>query len=126
MDPRRSLAAAVALLALAAPAAAQRGDYALDPQTYRSPSGEYELFVDPSQRTGAGEASYRFTKKGAELWAGKRAWTLAEADVADDGLVAGYAYASGHRGGNDDALTIVLFGADGQARLEACAQAEGL
>jgi len=108
---------AASLIALAVVAAGQSlGD--LDPTTYVSPSGEYALFVDPSERSGAGEGRYRFTQKGEELWSGSRPWTLREADVADDGLVAGYAYGAGPRGGKDDALTIVLLEATGKARLE--------
>ena len=50
-----------------APAAQLVGDFALDPKTYTSPSGEYTLFVDPSRPEGGGEASYSFNKGGAEL-----------------------------------------------------------
>jgi len=95
----------------------------LDPKTYRSPSGECELFVDPSASSGAGSATYRFTSRGAVSWTGTRPWTLWDAAVTDDGLVAGYAYAKGHDGGLQDALTIVIVDPTGTSRLEeSCAR----
>lgn len=90
----------------------------LDPKTHASPSGEVTLFVDPSERTGAGAASYRCLREGVELWSGTRPYTLREAVVSDDGQVAGYAYAAGYLGGPDDALTILLLDADGRACIE--------
>ncbi len=90
----------------------------LDPQTYASPSGEYALFVDPSRPDGGGEGRYRFTRDGQELWSGARPWTLQEAVVGDDGLVAGYAYGAGPRGGAGDSLTILVLDAEGTARVE--------
>src|SRR5262245_28191087 len=100
------------------PASAQLHDVTLDPRTYASPSGEYELFVDPSQRTGGGEGRYRFARNGLVLWTGTRSWTLREAEVTDDGLVAGYAYGAGGRAGEDASLTVVLLESTGAARLE--------
>jgi len=93
-------------------------DDSLDPYTARSPSGANALHVDPSRRDGGGPATYRFTHADAEVWAGERPWTLFEAEVTDEGLVAGYAYAAGIQGGPDDALTIVLLDPGGKARLE--------
>lgn len=90
----------------------------LDPRTYVSPSGEYALFVDPSQPEGGGEGRYRFTRNGQEVWSGARPWTLQEAVVGDDGLVAGYAYRAGRSGGEGDALTILVLDAEGTARVE--------
>jgi hypothetical protein len=92
--------------------------FVLDPRTDVSPSGEYALHVDPSEREGRGPANYRFTRAGRELWSGTRPWTLQETVVTDDGLVAGYAYAAGGGGGPGDALTIVVLAPDGTARLE--------
>lgn len=99
--------------------------YALDSKTYSSPSGRATLFVDPGQRSGSGPASYRCVREGQELWSGTRPYTLWEADVTDDGLVAGYAYAAGYMGGKDDALTVVLINPDGTMRLEERSQREG-
>jgi len=41
----------------------------LNPKTYKSPSGEYELRVDPSTKYGEGEGHYRMLRGGAEVWA---------------------------------------------------------
>ena len=85
-----------AVSAAAPLAQAQRlGRYTLNPKTYKSPSGEYELRVDPSTIYGPGEGSYRMTRKGAEIWAKKLPFTLWDAGVTDDGTTAGYAYSLG-------------------------------
>jgi hypothetical protein len=77
-------------------ATAQRmGRYTLNPKNYKSPSGEYELRVDPSTIFGQGEGSYRMTRNGAEVWAKKLPLTLWDAAVGDDGTAAGYAYSLG-------------------------------
>ena len=83
-----------AVLGAAVPQAqAQRGGRAtLNPKGYKSPSGEYELRVDPSTMYGQGEGGYRMTRKGQEVWAKKLPFTLWDAEVLDDGTVAGYAY----------------------------------
>jgi hypothetical protein len=64
----------------------------LEPKEYASPSGGYRLFVDPSDRSGEGPATYRLSYNGKEVWSGKRPFTLWEAGVTDDGRVGGYAY----------------------------------
>ena len=86
-----------AVLGAAVPQAqAQRGGRAtLNPKGYKSPSGEYELRVDPSTMYGQGEGGYRMTRKGQEVWAKKLPFTLWDAEVLDDGTVAGYAYSLG-------------------------------
>jgi hypothetical protein len=54
-----------------------------------------------------------------ELWSGERPYTLWEAAVTDDGLVAGYAYGKGYMGGKrGDSFTVVLLEPDGTPRLE--------
>ncbi|HZL98884.1 MAG TPA: hypothetical protein VFD43_01415 [Planctomycetota bacterium] len=70
----------------------------LDITTYRSPSGEFELVVDPSRLHGQGKGSYRMTRNGTEVWAGEREFTLWEASVTDTGVAGGYAYTHGWRG----------------------------
>lgn len=67
----------------------------LNPRTYRSPSGEYELLVNPTHRYGKGSGWYRLRRNGREIWGGKRPFTMWEAAVADDGTVGGYAYLGG-------------------------------
>jgi hypothetical protein len=98
----------------------------LDPREVASPSGAVMLFVDPSRPGGAGAAQYRCRRGTNELWAGERPWTLWEAVVGDDGVVAGYAYGNGHDGGGkDDAFTLVILAPDGTARLEQRLPREG-
>jgi hypothetical protein len=78
----------------------------LHPRAYCSPSGQYEVLVDPSDMYGRFGASYRLTREGREVWSGRYPFTLWEAAVSDDGVVAGYAYTrgwSGYSGGRDDA-----------------------
>ncbi len=70
----------------------------LNPKTYTSPSGEFQLHVDPSTMYGQGKGAYRLTRKGAEVWSGEHPFTLWDAAVTDDGVVAGYAYSYGWRG----------------------------
>ena len=41
---------------------------ALNPKTYTSPSGEYSLYVNPSNSAGSGGATYRLARKGRVLW----------------------------------------------------------
>src|SRR5687767_10030327 len=88
----------VVLLALVAPlrTSAMYG-FAPDlaPREYASPSGRITLFVDPSSREGAGEATYVLRKDGTIVWSGERPFTLWEAAVGDDGTVGGYAYTLG-------------------------------
>ena len=76
----------------------------LNPKTYKSPSAEFELFVDPSTMNGQGEGTYRLTRKGKVVWSGKHPFTLWEAGVTDVGIVAGYAYTHGWRGFPPDLL----------------------
>ncbi|MCC6407210.1 MAG: hypothetical protein IT453_08590 [Planctomycetes bacterium] len=67
----------------------------VDPTTYVSPDGEFELLVDPSSRFGAGPARYRLSASGSTAWEGERAWTLFDAEVDDEGWVIGCAYTFG-------------------------------
>jgi hypothetical protein len=70
----------------------------VNPSTYSSPSGEFSLFVDPTDRLGRGPAEYRFIKRGAVSWAKQLPFTLHNAVVADSGHVIGYAYTNGLEG----------------------------
>ncbi len=87
----------VVLLGAAAPQirAQVMGRFTLNPKTYKSPSGEYELHVDPSTIYGQGEGGYRLTHKGAEVWTKKLPFTLWDMAVTDKGISAGYAYSLG-------------------------------
>ena len=70
----------------------------LNPKTYSSPSGEWNLKVDPSTLYGQGEGACRLTRNGVEAWSAEHAFTLWDAGVTDEGVVAGYAYTCGWRG----------------------------
>ena len=64
----------------------------VQPRTWTSPSGEFELFVDPMDRLGEGPARYRLLRGDEELWSREHPVTLIEVAVADNGSVAGYAH----------------------------------
>jgi hypothetical protein len=104
LEPMRVIGALIAsvvltVLVVATPAVASEGPPAvLNVKTYTSPSGEFSLEVDPSTMHGQGEASYRLSRGGKEVWAAKHPFTFWEAVVNDDGTVAGYAYQYGPRG----------------------------
>lgn len=67
----------------------------VQPATYTSPSGEWQLSVDPTQRSGAGAARYRMTRNGVEVWTGEKPFTLFQAGVDDRGFVGGVTCANG-------------------------------
>ncbi len=97
---------------------------ALNPKSYRSRSGEFVWTVDPSDLYGRGEGSYRLTRGGAVVWSGTRPFTLFDADVTDDGVIAGYAYTHGEQGFSEAGynavmgdFVIVILDATGQLRL---------
>jgi len=99
--------------ALRAPPIAAPQDI-VQPWTYRSPSGEIQLFVDPSTRRGAGKASYVLTRGTELVWAGELPYTLCDAIVLDDGSAGGYAYTDGLEGFGQ--LVVAALGADGSER----------
>ena len=88
----------------------------LNPTTHVSLSGEYSLFVKPTDRLGRGPADYRFTKGGETLWEQRLPFTLWAFGVTDSGHVAGYAYTHGLEGfsgggdtaGRGDFVVVVL------------------
>ena len=93
---QRVMIIVVIALAVTSQVRAERaGHYTLNPKTYKSPSGEFELYVDPSTIYGQGAGSYRMTRGGVEVWSKQLPFTLWDAEVAKDGLVAGYAYSLG-------------------------------
>ncbi len=67
------------------------GSRTVQPATYKSPSGEYSLFVDPSDRRGEGIANYRFDHKGQQIWSGRKPFTLQGVEVTDQGYIVGIA-----------------------------------
>lgn len=85
------------LLARAAAAWNARTEY-LHPTSHISASGEYALFVDPSDIMGSGPADYRLTRHGETVWTHRFPFSLWNAAVSDAGLVAGCAYSHGWEG----------------------------
>ncbi|HLJ57689.1 MAG TPA: hypothetical protein VKT77_21820 [Chthonomonadaceae bacterium] len=95
----------------------------LDPETVSSASGDYSLLVDPSNKLGAGGATYRLSRKGAVVWQGTRPFTLWTAAVTDEGIAAGYGYSNGPAGwgnkpGERGTFDIVIIDAAGQTRMD--------
>jgi hypothetical protein len=81
----------------------------LQPATYMSPSGEWQLSVDPTQRSGAGPGRYQMTKGGVEVWSGEKSFTLFDADIDDRGYVGGYTNAlAGERRGEVENIFVVF------------------
>ena len=70
----------------------------LHPTSHVSASGEYALFVDPSDIMGSGPADYRLTCHGETVWTNRFPFSLWNAAVSDAGLVAGCAYSHGWEG----------------------------
>jgi hypothetical protein len=95
----------------------------LSPKTLVSPSGEYTLWVNPSEKYGVGEATYRLRHGNRVVWEGIRPYTLYEAAVTNDGTVGGYAYSYGLKGDNgkhpEDGgdFEVVILAPTGQTRL---------
>lgn len=87
--------------------------------TYRSPSNNYALTVDPSRLHGGGPGSYRVELNNQLVWEKQLDFTFWEAAICDDGSVVGYAYTSGWRGfdggRNGDFVTAIL-NPDGSTR----------
>lgn len=69
----------------------------LQPTVYHSPSKQFALLVQPSERDGAGHAEYRLTRDGKEVWTGELPFTFREAVVRDDGEIGGAALSGGYR-----------------------------
>ena len=74
----------------------------LHPTSHVSASGEYALFVDPSDIMGSGPADYRLTRHGETVWTNRFPFSLWNAAVADSGAVAGCAYSQGWEGSFSD------------------------
>lgn len=88
----------------------------LDPATYRSPSGRFELRVDPNHRSGAGPAQYELREGSRIVWKGERPFAYWSAVVADDGSAFGYAYSQGTGWFSDGDFLVATFAPDGAVR----------
>ncbi len=97
---------------------------ALQPHTYKSASGQWSLYVDPSSRDGAGKSTLSISNQGVVKWTGEKPFTFHDAVIDDSGISAGYAYSAGTEGRHDKdgeyvvgSLVIALLGADGETLL---------
>lgn len=89
----------------------------LNPKTYFSHSGDFSLYVNPSDKHGKAGATYRLNRNNEIVWEGKRSYTLWEAGVTDDGTIGGYAYSSGPSGWRDNgAFEVVILDPHGRER----------
>jgi hypothetical protein len=111
--------AALALLLASSAPVASRGMPDLSPQTYTSPSGDVTVVVDPSDRSGAGSASYRFSRNGEAVMTAEHPFALWQAELTDDGMLAGYAYSEGYtdRRGEAGDFIVAVAHIDGTARV---------
>lgn len=106
--------AALLVLCLSAAPAPQ-----LQPKTYASPSGGWELRVAPKTREGTGEADYTLSGSGREAWTRRHPFAMWEAAVTDDGRVAGFAYVgSTPEAPGGGSLHVVLLSPAGEVLLD--------
>lgn len=112
-----AMSLALVLLPLVVPAAAARDltwPSPLQPATYRSASGAWELSVDPTKRFGQGPGDCVLRRDGAVVWEQRLPITFFEVVVADDGRVAGYAYTQGYEDeGARGSFVVALVAPDG-------------
>ena len=120
------LVSALVLLVLALDGTSQMASpKAINPKSYRSPSGQFVWEVDPGDVYGRGEAHYRLLNGGKVIWEGKQPFTLYEAAVTDSGLLAGYAYTHGEEGFTENGIKdgmgeflVAILDASGAIRLK--------
>ena len=112
------LATALALL-LSSQALADRGPMPkLAIRDYVSPTGEFSVRVDPSDRSGAGPATYNFSRDGQPTLTIEHPFTLVDAVVGDDGVFAGYGYSRGQSAVLDPGdFLVAIMDADGSIRM---------
>ena len=97
----------------------------VNPATYASPSGEYQLHIEPSERQGAGPGVYTLTRDGAVEWSWQRGVTIRDAIVTDGGVIVGNALTKGvthypSPGNSSDygELALIILNPDGTPRLD--------
>ncbi len=96
---------------------------AVDPATYRSPSGRYSLHLEPHSSTdqpndlsvlGRWSGSYRFYKEDKLLWSEQRPYTLRGVSVTDEGMIVGVVYRSEEDEGGTPYFHVVILRQDGK------------
>jgi sugar lactone lactonase YvrE len=112
------LALGLALGSWSSPLVFQEGpEPPLQPATYRSASGSWELRVDPMSRNGEGAGDYELWHQGELVWKERHPFTFFEAVVAEDGSVAGYSYMNGYRDVRcEGSFVVATIGSDGKVR----------
>ncbi len=93
-----------------------RNNTPLRPQTCVSPSGEWSLFVDPSERSGAGKSTMSISKLGTLQWSGEQTFTFQKSVISDAGVSAGFGYTEG-RSSFDGALFVAVVDPSGKPAL---------
>jgi hypothetical protein len=123
--PLRVVLAVIGAMPLATTASAQTAldRLVLDPRTYRSPSGAWAFSVDPSDRFGIGPGEHELKHSGETIWRATLPFSLWDAGVTDEGLVAGFAYEKGLHGGYGDepdhgVLRVLLLDVSGTIRAD--------
>ncbi|MDB5386309.1 MAG: hypothetical protein JWM11_1955 [Planctomycetaceae bacterium] len=58
-----------------------RGLEVLNPKTYRAPNGRYSLTVDPSDRYGREDATYRCQQNGQDQWSATLPFTRLRSSI---------------------------------------------
>jgi len=104
-----------ATLVLAPHALGQYLDSQVNPETFKSPSGRYQLRVNPDDPHASQGGNYRLSLDGKVLWQKHFPFALLQAGVTDEGRFGGYAVR-----GTDFKLgeiVIVVAGSNGQIAL---------
>ena len=91
---------------------------------YASESLRFVLRIDPSDPEGCGDAEYHLLGDDKEIWHRRLPFSLFDAQVLNDGTIAGYAYTTGLRGRRGESrndhgdLVAVILSPQGNVRLK--------
>jgi hypothetical protein len=86
----------------------------VQPETYRSASGEWSLEVDPTSRFGAGPGNYRMLRAGKPAWIKHIPFTLRGVSIDERGYAAGHAYDQGWTGRPDGNFVLAVLSPTGE------------
>jgi len=84
----------------------------IDPLECRSPSGNYALYMDPSEPFGDGPAKYTVQLRDEPQWTVELPFTLRELAVTDAGYCLGYGFTG--RGGIDSEFVVAILDPRGE------------
>lgn len=109
------LAPCVALLLVALSGG---GRETIQPCNLSSPSGEWTARTDPSSKFGDGPSRISVWRDGQPAWEAEMPFTLWEAQISDEGQLAGYGFTAGHQDlGAKGELVVAGFSPDGRELL---------